>query len=314
MTVAHVLQVSEMETDAPLDFQLSALRLSYTERERADLARCRTLHTLWQRWQRERNTSQRDFLRSAIPDFEEKEGTAYRHLYSGAALTAGFTGARLSHLEPLGWALMIGGKTVADVQALIDQHGADEARSLLRKERSHKSSEATTTRRLPESSALTLDTLTQRLSEHPDAPVEDTERRGLLMRMLDAAPPPVFAALAQMASTGENTTEALTRVLAAYQPDFYEELKRGGCLVPTCSTHTGIELHHVARTADSTKRGGDLMIPLCSYCHNQDGKHDHAHSMKRGAWFDLWGGEAQFLWAVWERYAQAAQAVRGKQA
>lgn len=310
MSYAHVLSI-----EAPrraLEVELAEVRGEYEERTRSDLRRCKRLSALARRWFDERNTSIRDFLRNACPDFEVKEGTYYRHLYSGDALNAGFDGD-MNTLEPLGWALRTGGKTPQDVRALIEKEGMEGAVKALRQLRSRTAAEHTTPRRLPDSAAETLDALVERLQDHPDAPVEDTARRGLLMKMLDAAPPPVFEALATMASTGEHTTEALTAALKAYQPDFYEELKRAGCMMPHCATQHGIELHHMAR-GEQTKRGGDFMIPLCRYHHAPEGKHDSAHSTTREGFYALWGGEAPFLWAVWERYAQAAQAVKRRQA
>ncbi len=103
MTIVHNLSVTEAPR-GPLDFELASIRTEYQERERADLARCRRLHSLWGRWQLERNTSLRDFLRTAFPDFEEREGTSYAHVYAGAALNAGLPGSRIAHLEPFGCA------------------------------------------------------------------------------------------------------------------------------------------------------------------------------------------------------------------
>lgn len=84
-------------------------------------------------------------------------------------------------------------------------------------------------------------------------------------------------------------------------------------MAPGCGTRHGIELHHMAH-GEQTKRGADYMIPLCRYHHAPEGKHESAHSTTRDGFYALWGGETAFLWAVWERYAQAAQAVKRRQA
>lgn len=305
------LTVSVSETrPAPLDMELARIRTEYAERERADLQRCKRLHALWPRWQRERNTSVRDFLRTVFPRFEEREATAYAHLYAGAAQNATLPGAHIAQLEPFGWALVTGGKAPADVFALIETLGEDAARSALRRERSRKAAEGTTTRRLPESAADALDILAHRLIGHPDAPTADTERRGMVVQMLEvvAHTPALFDALATTASTGEHTTEALTTALSAQRVDPYEVMKAGGCLWPGCHTKTGLHLHHVPLDED-TKRGNEIVIPLCPYHHNQDGGHDHAHALTRWALYDLFGGEALFWKALSLRQAEALHAV-----
>ena len=111
---------------------------------------------------------------------------------------------------------------------------------------SRRASEGTTVRRMPESAAKALDGLSERLTAHPDAPIEQTERRGMAVRMLEAVAeiPPLWDAVATMASTGEATLDVLTEALWVHQPDFYEELKRGGCLHPGCGVVSRVHLHH----------------------------------------------------------------------